>query len=108
MCKMSCKGGCCLLHQVFYWLVIVGALNWGLVGLGSLVGMGNWNVVSLLFSNVWLLEPIVYLLVGIGAVVQVTGCLCKTCKSGDKKGACGDGGCCGGSHGQKDSADSEE
>lgn len=49
-------------------LIIVGALNWGLVGLGSYMGGQNWNVVELLFG-VWPgLASLVYVLVGIAGV----------------------------------------
>jgi uncharacterized membrane protein YuzA (DUF378 family) len=63
-------------------LVIVGALNWGLVGLGVIFGGGNWNVVNLIFGGVPVLEAIIYLLVGISAVVSIFGCKgCSNCKS---------------------------
>jgi len=49
-------------------LIIVGALNWGLVGLGAYMGGQNWNVVELLFG-VWPgLASLVYVLVGIAGV----------------------------------------
>lgn len=46
-------------------LVILGALNWGLVGLGAYMGGQNWNVVSLLFSDWPDLANLVYVLIGI-------------------------------------------
>ena len=50
-------------------LVIVGAINWGLVGLGWLVGGGaNWNLVSALLGSSAQLEAIVYVLVGAAGV----------------------------------------
>ncbi len=54
-------------------LVIVGALNWGLVGLGWLFGGMNWNVVNLILGGIPTVEGIVYLLVGISAVVTLFG-----------------------------------
>jgi uncharacterized membrane protein YuzA (DUF378 family) len=46
-------------------LVIVGGLNWGLVGLF------NFNLVSALFGDMSALSRIVYVLVGISAVWQI-------------------------------------
>jgi len=67
-------------------LVIIGALNWGLVGLGVLFGGGNWNLVNLVFGNAPNLEAIVYLLVGISAVLSIFGCKgCKACDGGSCK-----------------------
>jgi uncharacterized membrane protein YuzA (DUF378 family) len=50
-------------------LVIVGALNWGLIGLGWLIGNGaSWNVVHMLLGSSIQLEALVYVLVGIAGV----------------------------------------
>lgn len=54
-------------------LVIVGALNWGLVGLGNLMG-GDWNVVSLLLGSWPQVENIVYVLVGLSALIHLKHC----------------------------------
>ncbi len=51
-----------LLHPVFFILTVVGALNWGLVGLL------NINLVTLLFGRLPVMEQIVYVLVGLSAV----------------------------------------
>ena len=53
-------------------LVIIGGLNWGLVGLGSLVGDGPWNVVNWILSSVPTVEAIVYLLVGVSSVMALS------------------------------------
>jgi len=46
-------------------LVIVGAINWGLVGLG------NWNIVDTIFgSPAWLLQT-VYILVGLAGLYMI-------------------------------------
>lgn len=65
------------LHTVGYVLVVVGALNWGLVGLSMLLGGGNWNLVNLLFGSVSWLEAVVYVLVGLSGVLMLAGC--KSC-----------------------------
>lgn len=51
-------------------LVIVGALNWGLVGLGAFMG-GNWNLVSMILGSWPSVEALVYVLVGASAVYQL-------------------------------------
>ena len=66
--------------------MIIGGLNWGLVGLGMLFGnsMEAWNVVHIIFA-VWLpwpvVEGIIYVLVGIAALYKIFGCHCKKCKA---------------------------
>ncbi len=61
---MKHKGVC----WVLVLLVVVGALNWGLVGLGGLMG-SDWNVVHLLLGGVSsVLENVVYLLVGLSGL----------------------------------------
>ena len=55
------------LNIIAYVLVYIGALNWGLVGVGGFVG-GNWNVVNLILGSIPTLEWIVYLLVGLSAL----------------------------------------
>jgi len=69
-------------HITAFILVIIGGLNWGLVGLGMWFG-GNWNVVNLIFGSIGWLEALIYVLVGVSALY-----LCfthkKTCKNCDK------------------------
>lgn len=50
------------------WFLIIGGLNWGLVGLGYFLGM-NLNVINLILGSVPVLENIVYIVVGICAVM---------------------------------------
>ena len=50
-------------------LLLIGGINWGLVGLGILINpASNWNVVNLLFGGWSVVEGIIYLLVGIMAI----------------------------------------
>lgn len=58
------------LHMVSWILIIVGALNWGLVGLGGLMG-SSWNLVNMLLGSWPMVEALVYLLVGLSAVYEV-------------------------------------
>jgi hypothetical protein len=54
-----------VLHLVAVVLVWVGALNWGLVGLFGL------NLVSSLLGGWPMVERVVYILVGVGAVYEI-------------------------------------
>ena len=58
------------LHTIAFTLVIIGGLNWGLVALGSWMG-SNWNVVNLILGSWPGGENLVYLLVGLSALVLV-------------------------------------
>ncbi len=49
-------------------LVIIGALNWGLVGAGYFFGQ-NWNVVDIILGSIEWLENTVYILVGLSGLV---------------------------------------
>jgi len=57
---------------------MIGALNWGLVGLGGFLGR-DLNVVHLALGTWPAVESIVYLLVGVAAVAKLLN-LCKCCK----------------------------
>ena len=73
------------LHMIGFILVVVGGLNWGLVGLGWVVGNGaNWNVVEMILGAGSTLSGIVYILVGLSAVWLVIEHKksCKYCSSG--------------------------
>ncbi len=67
------------LHVIAFVLVIIGGLNWGLVALGSWMG-SNWNVVNLLLGAWPTVENVVYLLVGLSALVLMFGHK-KDCRS---------------------------
>ncbi len=74
-------------------LVVVGALNWGLVGLGWLAGGGaDWNLVHKLLGQWMQVEAVVYLLVGLAGVYKLVMCCkcCSGCKCGNAacNGAC--------------------
>ena len=55
-------------HMVAFILLVIGGLNWGLVGLSAFVGGGNWNVVNLILGSWPMVEWAVYVLVGLSAV----------------------------------------
>lgn len=56
-----------LLHMAAFALLVVGGVNWGLVGLGGFMG-SNWNVVNMVLGSWPTLEWLVYVLVGVSAV----------------------------------------
>lgn len=72
------------LHMVAFILLAVGGLNWGLVGLGWLVGGADWNVVHMILGSWMQLEAIVYVLVGLSAVWLLVDHknTCKMCSGG--------------------------
>jgi len=59
-------------------LIIIGGLNWGLTGLGMLLGM-NLNIVNMLLGAWPMVEAIVYLLVGIAAIMALVTHMKKKC-----------------------------
>jgi len=65
---------CC----VSFILLIVGGLNWGLIGLF------DFNLVAMLFGKIAILERIIYILVGVAAVYGLIQLINK----------CSKGGCC--------------
>ena len=56
--------------MVTWILIIIGALNWLLVGLGDFMG-SNWNLVNLILGSLPQLEWIVYILVGLSGVYEL-------------------------------------
>lgn len=83
--KKNCGG--CGGAKCCWILVIIGALNWGLVGIGNFAG-GDWDVVQLIFGSIEWLRDVIYVLVGLSGLWLLVGCKCKVCmvKKGDKGG----------------------
>lgn len=84
------KACCCPACKVAGLLVVVGAINWGLVGAFDV------NLVSSLLGSGTTGERIVYILVGVAGVAKLLGCLigCPLAKKCDAasveaKGDCG-------------------
>ncbi len=67
------------LHAIAFILVVVGALNWGLVG------AGGWNLVDMLLGAGSMLSKIVYVIVGLSGLYLVFTHK-KDCKACDSKG----------------------
>ncbi|MEK7117989.1 MAG: DUF378 domain-containing protein [Patescibacteria group bacterium] len=76
---MKDKG--CMMSTVGFWFLVVGAVNWGLVGLGNFFGADDgWNVIHLVFEFLPWLEWAIYVVVGICGVLLAFGCKCDKCK----------------------------
>lgn len=58
------------MSTVAHVLVVVGALNWGLVALGGFAG-SDWNVVHMILGSWPQVEWLVYLLVGLSGVLML-------------------------------------
>ena len=74
----NCCGHGCVLRKIRKILLLIGGLNWGLIGVGMLVG-SDWNVVHMLLGSWPVIEAIVYVLVGLAAIMKLVGCRCKKC-----------------------------
>ncbi len=89
MCKEKC-GSKCMGHWIMGGLLIIGGLNWGLVGIF------NWDLVAAIFGDMSVVARIIYILVAVSALgILAGGCCCKKCKKGKccKDGKCVDGVC---------------
>lgn len=52
------------LHYITFYLVIIGALNWGLIGLFG------FNLVTAIFGSWPMVETVIYILIGVSAVYR--------------------------------------
>jgi uncharacterized membrane protein YuzA (DUF378 family) len=64
-----------VLHTVTFILIVVGGLNWGLVG------AFDFNLVNKLVGDWSMVEKVIYILVGLSAIVEVAThkSVCKMC-----------------------------
>jgi uncharacterized membrane protein YuzA (DUF378 family) len=67
-------GKLCTAHKIAWILIIVGALNWGLLGAFSV------NLVNTVVGSWPMLERAVYILVGLSAIFMFFSGSCKACK----------------------------
>ena len=66
----------CVIHKVAWVLLIVGGLNWGLVGLFG------FDLVTYLFGSWMWVTRLIYILVGMSAVLMLAaGNCCMTCEA---------------------------
>jgi hypothetical protein len=59
-----------ILYSISMLLLIIGGINWGLVGLGGIIG-GSWNLVDMIFGANSMLANVVYLLVGLSGLYAI-------------------------------------
>jgi uncharacterized membrane protein YuzA (DUF378 family) len=81
MMNSNCNNrwGGCFFSKAAKVLLIVGGINWGLIGAGMLSGGETLNLVNMLVGSTPELEAVVYVLVGIAGVASLLGCKCKKC-----------------------------
>ncbi len=74
------KKGNCRPSHVAWWLIVIGAINWGLIG------AFDFNLVNTLLGSISWLETLVYVLVGISGLLMLMPKFgIKSCCSKDKK-----------------------
>lgn len=55
------------LHMAAWWLVIIGGINWGLIG------ALDFNLIYAIFGSIEWLESLIYILVGLSSLVGLAG-----------------------------------
>lgn len=83
------KDSTCLVCHLIQAFVLIGAFNWGLIGLGYFSGQPI-NIVHFILGAWPAVENVVYILVGLAAIASaINPCSCKSCdapaKGGKKK-----------------------
>ena len=70
------NGKKCIVCKIICALMVIGAINWGLVG------AFDWNLVSTIFGEMSAVSRVIYVLVGLSGVMTVVCCFkeCKACK----------------------------
>lgn len=68
------------LHKIAFVLLLIGGLNWGLVGVGGFMG-SDWNIVHMILGSWPSVEWAVYILVGVSAILEIVNhkSLCRNC-----------------------------
>lgn len=67
---MEKRGGLRIIHWLALVLAVIGALNWGLIGLGNYVET-DWNMVSFILGAWPILENTVYVVVGLAGLTLI-------------------------------------
>jgi len=68
-------------HKVVAILLVIGGLNWGLIGLGTLID-SDLNVINAILGGSPTAEAILYLLIGLAALKAVVMTAMGKCKGG--------------------------
>lgn len=67
----------CAVHGILWFLVIVGALNWGLVG------FFGFDLVAKIFGSMTVISRIIYALIGLSGLLLLFSCAKKCGKCGE-------------------------
>lgn len=59
-----------ILTWTAYVLVLIGAINWGLLGFSQLIGISNIDLVKIIFSN-GVISNLIYIIVGISGIYLI-------------------------------------
>lgn len=70
------KCNCCIVHKIAGVLLVVGGINWGLVG------AFQFDLVETILGAWPMVVRVVYVLVGLSALSMLAIPLCKKCKDG--------------------------
>lgn len=62
------------MHCVAWWLLWAGGINWGLVGLF------DWNLIEVIFGSWGWLVRLIYILVGLSALLLMFDKKCAKCR----------------------------
>jgi len=70
------------LHCVAFVLLVIGGLNW------LLVGLFNWDLIAAIFGEMSWLSRLIYIIVGLSAILAIFGhkAKCKACDTGTTAG----------------------
>ena len=66
----------CLICKIVQLFLVIGALNWGLVGLLDI------NLVTMIFGEIVILVKVIYILVGVAGIITILSWFkdCPMCK----------------------------
>jgi uncharacterized membrane protein YuzA (DUF378 family) len=67
-----------MVGKIAWILILIGGLNWGLIGLGMFLNI-NLNIFSLILTGWPKVEALVYLLVGVAVVLKLMHKKCGAC-----------------------------
>jgi len=79
-CKKGHSKKCSSISSVAKVLVIIGGINWGIVGVGMLIRK-DLNLINILLGSMPTVLNIIYLLVGLSALMMIFKCKCKKCEN---------------------------
>lgn len=93
MCGSVCaKSSSCAPQLVAKILLVIGGLNWGVVGASALLNGKSWNLVHQFLGAMPQVELVLYVAVGVSAVAYLVGCQSSKCCKKDNS-SCAGGSC---------------